>query len=249
LLRRVEGHSEDRFLGSDVFESSGRNLPPPNGAGTVREDAREIDVYHKCDVVVVGGGPAGCAAAWAAARAGAEVTLVERYNCLGGLSTGGLVIWIDRMTDWQGNHVIQGFAREFIERMPVESVAGPTRADWGSMDPAKVIYWQNRTTAFHGIVQWAPTLDPERRKFNNQERLLAAGVQRDLGVDAYFLFGQDDVRRDGAVVQFAKHRRYGALYGPLECRCDVDVSSGEFEPHGQWPDVSTELSADWTWVS
>ena len=40
-----------------------------------------------------------------------DVTLVERYNCLGGLSTGGLVMWIDRMTDWQGEHVIQGFAR------------------------------------------------------------------------------------------------------------------------------------------
>jgi len=39
---------------------------------------------------VVGGGPAGCAAAVAARRLGAKVTLVERYNHLGGLSTGGL---------------------------------------------------------------------------------------------------------------------------------------------------------------
>jgi len=176
-MQRITGHSEERFLGSDIFESQGRNLPPPNGSGTVREDAREIDIYHKCDVVVIGGGPAGCAAAWAAAKTGADATLVERYNCLGGLSTGGLVMWIDRMTDWQGNHVIQGFAREFIERMPKEGVAGPAQADWGNTDPAKVQYWQNRTTAFHGIVQWAPTLDPERMKLNNQEMLLAAGVR------------------------------------------------------------------------
>ena len=175
--QRIAGHSEERFLGSDVFESSGRNLPPPRRGGTVREDAREIDVYHRCDVAVIGGGPAGCAAAWAAAKAGADVTLVERYNCLGGLSTGGLVMWIDRMTDWQGDHVIQGFAREFIERMPKDGVAGPAQADWGSKDPAKVQYWQNRTTAFHGIVQWAPTLDPERMKLNNQEMLLQAGVR------------------------------------------------------------------------
>jgi hypothetical protein len=175
--RKVEGHSEDRFLGSDVFESSRHTLPPPNGTGTVHEDARDIAVYHQCDVAVIGGGPAGCAAAWAAAKAGADVTLVERYNHLGGLSTGGLVMWIDRMTDWSGNHVIQGFAREFIERMPKESVAGPPRADWGSRDAAKVGYWQNRTTAFHGIVQWAPTLDPERMKLNNQEMLLEARVR------------------------------------------------------------------------
>ncbi len=176
-MQRIAGHSEERFLGSDVFESAGRNLPPPQRGGTVREDAREIDVYHRCDVVVVGGGPAGCAAAWAAAKAGADVTLVERYNHLGGLSTGGLVMWIDRMTDWSGNHVIQGFARQFIERMPPEAVAGPPMGDWGSKDPAKVTYWQNRTTAFHGIVQWAPTLDPERMKLNNQEMLLQAGVR------------------------------------------------------------------------
>lgn len=176
-MQRIAGHSEDRFLGSDVFESAGRSLPPSRKGGTVREDAREIGIYHQCDVVVIGGGPAGCAAAWAAAKAGADVTLVERYNCLGGLSTGGLVMWIDRMTDWRGNHVIQGFAREFIDRMPPEAVAGPPRADWGSQDPAKFAYWGQRTTAFHGIVQWAPTLDPERMKLNNQEMLLQAGVR------------------------------------------------------------------------
>ena len=176
-MQRIAGHSEDRFLGSDVFESSGRNLPPPNGSGTIREDAREIDIYHKCDVAVIGGGPAGCAAAWAAAKAGADVTLIERYNCLGGLSTGGLVIWIDRMTDWEGNHVIQGFAREFIERMPKEAIAGPPMADWGSRDPVKSAYWGQRTTAFHGVVCWAPTLDPERMKLNAQEMLLEAGVR------------------------------------------------------------------------
>lgn len=176
-MQRIAGHSEDRFLGSDVFESSGRSLPPSRREGVVREEARDVAIYHKCDVLVVGGGPAGCAAAWAAAKAGADVTLVERYNCLGGLSTGGLVMWIDRMTDWSGNHVIQGFAREFIERMPPEGVAGPPLSDWGSKDPEKVAYWSQRTTAFHGIVQWAPTLDPERMKLNNQEMLLQAGVR------------------------------------------------------------------------
>ena len=176
-MQRVEGHSEERFLGSDIFSADDRSLPPPNGGGTITEDAREIDIYHKCDVVVIGGGPAGCAAAWGAAKAGADVTLVERYNCLGGLSTGGLVMWIDRMTDWDGNHVIQGFAKEFIDRMPPEAVAGPDPKDWGSKDPLKAAYWGQRTTAFHGIVQWAPTLDPERMKLNAQEMLLQAGVR------------------------------------------------------------------------
>ncbi len=76
--------------------------------GTVAEPARDVPVLHDVDVLVVGGGPAGTTAAISAARLGARVMLVERYNHLGGLSTGGLVIWIDRMTDWNGKLVIQG---------------------------------------------------------------------------------------------------------------------------------------------
>ena len=77
-MQSMAGMNEERILSSDVFESEGRNLPPANGSGTITEEARDIDIYHQCDVVVVGGGPAGCAAAWAAAKAGADVTLVDR---------------------------------------------------------------------------------------------------------------------------------------------------------------------------
>jgi NADPH-dependent 2,4-dienoyl-CoA reductase/sulfur reductase-like enzyme len=45
-------------------------------------------VLTETDVLVVGGRPAGTAAAVAAARLGADVLLIERYNHLGGLSTG-----------------------------------------------------------------------------------------------------------------------------------------------------------------
>ncbi len=169
--------TEDRFLASDVFEGRQRALPPRNGTGTWHEAGRDIGIYHRCDVLVVGGGPSGVAAALAAARAGADVVLLERYNHLGGLSTGGLVIWIDRMTDWTGRHVIRGFAEEFIDRMPPEGVAGPDRALWGVADPELAAYWRLRTSAFHGIVTWAPTLDPERMKLLSQEMLLEAGVR------------------------------------------------------------------------
>jgi hypothetical protein len=169
--------SEDRFLGSDLFESQRHTLPPKNGSGVYREPARDVPVYHRCDVLVVGGGPSGTAAAWAAARAGADVAVMERYNHLGGLSTGGLVIWIDRMTDWAGKQVIRGFAEDVLDRFPKEVVAGPPREDWGSRDPAKAGYWGQRTSAHHGIVTWAPTVDPERLKIVSQEMLLEAGVR------------------------------------------------------------------------
>ncbi|MDX1376268.1 MAG: FAD-dependent oxidoreductase, partial [Burkholderiales bacterium] len=104
--------SDERFFVSEIFRVDDATRAPRADLGTLQEAARETPVHANCDVLVVGGGPSGTAAAVSAARAGAEVVLLERYNHLGGLSTGGLVIWIDRMTDWNGEPVIRGFAEE-----------------------------------------------------------------------------------------------------------------------------------------
>ena len=58
------------------------------------ERAREIPVITQTEVLVVGAGPAGLAAALSAARMGADTLLVERYGYVGGLCTGGLVIGV-----------------------------------------------------------------------------------------------------------------------------------------------------------
>jgi hypothetical protein len=149
--------------------------PRPNR--TYLEPARELPVFAETDVLVVGGGPAGTAAAVAAARLGADVLLVERYNHLGGLSTGGLVIWIDRMSDWSGRHIIRGFAGELMDRLPKEAIQGPERIDWGSKDAVTAAYWAQRTSAFHGIVTWSPTIDPEALKTLSMQMVGEAKVR------------------------------------------------------------------------
>jgi hypothetical protein len=167
--------TDERLLVSDIFEGE-RTRTGRADLGTVREAARDVPVYRNCDVLVVGGGPSGTAAAVAAARMGADVALLERYNHLGGLSTGGLVIWIDRMTDWSGQHVIRGFAEEIMDRLPADAVAGPAREEWGSKDPARAAHWSQRTAAYHGVVTWSPTVDPERLKLASQEVVLEEKV-------------------------------------------------------------------------
>src|SRR5215813_10038654 len=165
------------FFQSDIFSADRLIARRGRPGTTVQEPARSIPVFRECDVLVVGGGPSGTAAAAAAAHAGADVALLERYNHLGGLSTGGLVIWIDRMTDWEGKLVIRGFAEELFDRLPADAIAGPARGDWGSQDEAKAAHWSQRTAAYHGIVTWSPTIDPERLKLISQELLIQRSVK------------------------------------------------------------------------
>lgn len=145
--------------------------------GEVVEPARRTPLWAPTQVLVAGGGPAGTAAAIAAARAGAQVMLVERYDHLGGLSTGGLVIWIDRMTDWYGVPVIRGLAEELIATLPRDEVAGPPRAEWGARDAAGAAWWAARTAAFHGVMTWSPTVSPESLKTVSQRLVVEAGVE------------------------------------------------------------------------
>jgi hypothetical protein len=68
------------------------------------------------DVLVVGGGNAGCAAALAAARHGARTMLVERYGFLGGTATASMVgPWMTFHSG--GKRIVGGIAQEIVERL------------------------------------------------------------------------------------------------------------------------------------
>lgn len=87
----------------------------------VEEPAREVPILLECDVLVVGGGPSGVAAALSAARMGMKTCLVERYNHLGGLWTGGLVLPLNcthgLSQEAQRTQVIHGISGEITDRL------------------------------------------------------------------------------------------------------------------------------------
>lgn len=90
----------------------------------VVEPAREIDVVHQTDVLVVGSGPGGLAAAIAAARAGAAVSLVERFGCMGGNIT---VVGVEGFAWYRRELTVEagGIGLEFEERAKQMGAAVP----------------------------------------------------------------------------------------------------------------------------
>ncbi len=79
------------------------------------EDKRAIIQKEHYDVIVVGGGIAGVAAAVAASRAGVKVLLIEKSVNLGGLAASGLISWYEPLCDGKGNQMIGGIAEELIK--------------------------------------------------------------------------------------------------------------------------------------
>jgi hypothetical protein len=126
------------------------------------EKERRTPITDKAEVVVAGGGPAGVAAAIASARLGVETMLIERYGCLGGLATGGLVITLVETKRYG-----VGVVKEILERL---RNLGGSNIRMQASEPNE---WRDGAS-FSG--EECVNIDPELLKYVLNEMVLEAGV-------------------------------------------------------------------------
>lgn len=123
---------------------------------TVHEPARELPVAHDVDVLVAGAGPAGIAAAVAAARHGARTLLVEPFGDPGGVSTVGL------MSHWTGA-TRGGLYEEILDRSFAleRELGGPVEARSQTINPEilKLVYLQLLRDAGVGLRFYTAAVD------------------------------------------------------------------------------------------
>jgi len=193
---------------------------------TVTEPARDILVCHETDVLVVGGGPAGVAAAVAAARNGARTCLVERYGHLGGMATGGLVILIPFLTDGTERQVIGGLLQEMVDRLDgMHAALYPPKEQWGASDEATVRFWRRRGTGSYvpgGRVRYSVTVDPEMLKCVLNDMVEEAGVKLYLHSWASAAIAEDGQVK-GIVFESKSGRQAILAQVTIDCTGDGDM--------------------------
>ena len=186
-----------------------------HGAQRVAEPARYVPLFGTFDVVVLGGGPAGIAAASAAARNGSSVLLIERYGFLGGMGTAAGV------TNFCGLHanvfgdiqqVVHGIADDLLKRMHGLN---------GLNEPHLVL---GKT--------FAQAYDMSAFKCAADSLLLADGVQLLFHALAAGVVKEDNGRLDAVLIETKSGRL--AVRG----RCFVDCSGDADLVH--WAGVPTE---------
>lgn len=134
----------------------------------VLEPARQIPVHSRLDVIIVGGGPAGLAAAIAAARSGASTLLVERFGYLGGTATASLMACINgfrNQVDPDEHQTVRGIAEEIVLGLKALNGLG--------ISP----YTQKEYPTEPGALAYSYAIDVEKFKYLSLKLCVEAGVK------------------------------------------------------------------------
>lgn len=190
---------------------------------TFREPSHEIPIVRDVEVLVIGGGPSGLAAAIAAARAGARVTLVERFGYLGGTATASLMACINgfrNQVEPDHTQVVRGIAEEIVLRLKALGGLG------------KSPYPQKPYPTLPGQLEYSYAIDTERFKFVALSMCVEAGV--DLLLHTWFAQPIVEGNRITGVIVENKSGRQ-ALLGRVivDASGDGDVAARAGAPYWQ----------------
>ncbi len=165
------------------------------------EPARQTPILGAYDVVVLGGGPAGIAAAAAAARAGRSTLLVERYGFLGGMGTAAGV------TNFCGLHAnVHGEIRQVVHGVADDLLDRIDRL--GGLNPPHTVFGKT----------WAQAYDTGAYKIAADQLLAAAGVRVLFHALGAGVAMASDTRIEALLLETKSGR--GAVLG----RCFIDAS-------------------------
>ena len=173
----------------------------------VDEPARSTPVFGAYDVVVLGGGPAGIAAATSSARHGAKTLLVERYGFLGGMGTAAGV------TNFCGLHAnVHGTIRRVV-RGVVDGLLDRMRALDGLNEP-HLVFGKIKAQAY----------DTSAFKCAADAMLLAAGAEMLFHAVAVGATTTDDGRIDALLVETKSGRFALRAATFIDCSGDGDLA-------------------------
>jgi len=192
------------------------------------EPAREIPVVRRVDVIVIGGGPAGRAAAIASARVGARTVLVERFGYLGGTATASLMACINgfrNQVEPDSTQVVRGIAEEIVLRLKALGGLG------------KSPYKQKAYPTEPGQLEYSYAIDTEIFKYVTLKMSVDAGV--DILFHTYFCDSivESDVLR-GVIVENKSGRQALMANLVVDASGDADVAARAGAPF--WQTVKDE---------
>lgn len=164
-----------------------------------------IPITHEVDVLVIGGGASGIAAAIAAAKGGARTMLIEQRGFLGGMGTVALVPAFCPFTDKQ-KPIIRGLGLELMERMKqaCEAEFREEYRDW---------------------LDWVP-IDPEVLKRVYDDAILESGVTPLYHTFVYDVVLSEDRRKvEGVVIVNKTGRSFISCRYIIDCSGDGDIAA------------------------
>ena len=195
---------------------------------TYHEPAREIPVAREADVIVVGGGPAGLAAAIASARAGAGTLLVERFGYLGGTATASLMACINgfrNQVEPDRTQVVRGIAEEIV--LALKAIDGLGASP----------YKQKAYPTRPGRLEYSYAIDTEKFKYVTLKMCVDAGV--DILLHTYCCDAIVEAGRlAGVIVENKSGRQALMARVVVDASGDADVAARAGAPF--WQTVADE---------